>query len=48
MSYNISTYKRLTAVIVRSLFGPDEFSSKRVDCWNECCNSDHLVKYFCI
>ena len=43
----ISTYKRLTAVIVRSLFGPDDFSSKRVwllmvDCWIECCNADHL------
>ena len=32
------------------LSGPNEFSSKRirllmVDCWIECCNSDHLVKY---
>ena len=47
---DISTYKRLTAVWRYCLFGPDEFSSKQVwlllvDCWIECCNSDHLVKY---
>ena len=48
--YNlISTYKGIF-MLGNCLSGANEFSSKRirlsmVDCWIECCNSDHLVKY---
>ena len=49
LKHYITTYKRLTAVIVWFVLLWC-FSLKRVwllmvDCWIECCNSDHQVKY---
>ena len=49
MSQFISTYKGIF-MLGNCLSGANELSSKRirlsmVDCWIECCNSDHLVKY---
>ena len=45
----ISTYKGIF-MLGNCLSGANELSSKgirlsMVDCWIECCNSDHLVKY---
>ena len=41
----ISTYKRLNAVIVWSWLFFIKASLLMVDCWIECCNSGHLLKY---